>query len=168
MHLQNEFRVSFIFLGIIAQPLKLNSFCLGKCVNNVAVTLNRINLFSTNIRSIALSKNSKAYNMEPVRIKQTVPRARSFREEGYNNRRVFLRSYPLHWGGEDSKSRELEKTAPKGTNDAKEPLKKIITSIFNWGEERVFIFRRYKNKIIVYVISCLPAGFKPPAMISAR
>lgn len=125
-------------------------------------------MFSTSIRSIALFKNSKAYSMESVRVKHTVPRARSFREEGYNNRRIFLRSYPLHWGGEDSKSKEMERTAPKGTNEKKKPLKKIIISIFNWGEERVLIFRRYKNKIIVYVISCLPVGFKPPAMISAR
>ncbi|KAK1377341.1 hypothetical protein POM88_033534 [Heracleum sosnowskyi] len=106
--------------------------------------------------------------MELIRIKQTVPRAGSFREEGYVNRRIFLRSYPLHWGGEDDKSKELEKPAPKGTNEAKKPLKKIIISIFNWGEERVLIFRRCKKKIIVYAISCLPVGFKPPAMISAR
>ncbi|WOG88682.1 hypothetical protein DCAR_0207917 [Daucus carota subsp. sativus] len=114
-----------------------------------------------------LLKNLFIYSMEAIRIKQTVPRARSFREEGYTNRRIFLRSYPLHWGGDD-RSKELEKTAPEGANEAKKHLKKIIISIFNWGEERVIIFRRYKNKIVVYVISCLPAGFKPPAMISAR
>lgn len=106
--------------------------------------------------------------MEPIRVKQTLPRARSFREEGYKNRRIFLRSYPLHWGGEDDKSKELEKTAPEGTNEAKKLMKKMIISIFHWGEERVLIFRRYKNKIIVHVISCLPVGLKPPAMISAR
>ncbi|KAK2969280.1 hypothetical protein RJ640_030821 [Escallonia rubra] len=33
-------------------------------------------------------------------------RTRSFRNEDYNNRRVFLRSYPLQWGGEDEESKE--------------------------------------------------------------
>ncbi|KAL1828672.1 hypothetical protein ACET3Z_007084 [Daucus carota] len=87
-----------------------------------------------------LLKNLFIYSMEAIRIKQTVPRARSFREEGYTNRRIFLRSYPLHWGGDD-RSKELEKTAPEGANEAKKHLKKIIISIFNWGEERVIIFR---------------------------
>ncbi|KAK1403206.1 hypothetical protein POM88_002811 [Heracleum sosnowskyi] len=109
--------------------------------------------------------------MEPVGLKNTVPRARSFRQEDYGTRRTFLRSYPLHWGGEDNVSKELEKTMPnvtKGSDEAKKPLKKIIVSIFNWGEKRIIIFRRYKNKFTVCVISCLPAGFRPPAMISAR
>ncbi|KAL8156950.1 hypothetical protein AgCh_001887 [Apium graveolens] len=109
--------------------------------------------------------------MEPVGLKKTVPRVRSFRQEDYGTRRTFLRSYPLHWGGEDSISKELEKTTPnvtRGSHEVKEPLKKIIVSIFNWGEKRIVIFRRYKDKFTVCVISCLPAGFRPPAMISAR
>lgn len=105
--------------------------------------------------------------MEPTGLKKIVnPRARSFRQEDYGTRRTFLRSYPLHWGEEDYIiSKQLEKTTP---DEGKKPLKKMIITIFNWGEKRVLIFRRYKNKVTVCVVSCFPVGFRPPAMISAR
>ena len=38
-------------------------------------------------------------------------RARSFRYEDYNTRRVFLRSYPLHWGTESEAEESVEATA---------------------------------------------------------
>ncbi|KAA8528987.1 hypothetical protein F0562_033525 [Nyssa sinensis] len=93
-------------------------------------------------------------------------KARSFRHEDYNNRRVFLRSYPLHWGGEDEGNKEETVEVTK-SGDGKKPLKKIIISILQWGEGRVFLFRRFKNKVVFYVVACLPVGFKPPrALIS--
>lgn len=109
--------------------------------------------------------------MEPIGSRKNVPRARSFRQEDYGTRRTFLRSYPLHWGGDDNISKELEKpvhNVTKVSDEAEKPLKKIIPSIFNWGGKTILICRRYKNKVTVRVISCLPVGFRPPAMISAR
>ncbi|KAK3040835.1 hypothetical protein RJ639_029179 [Escallonia herrerae] len=131
-------------------------------------------------------------------------RTRSFRNEDYNNRRVFLRSYPLQWGGEDEESKEdtagvttkgvdrkepTKKTtrsafrlgggerkeeaggAAKGgdarerimnkilslfhlreededgkAGEGKKPIKKIILLVFEWGEGRVLIFKRFKHK----------------------
>lgn len=35
-------------------------------------------------------------------------RAKSFRYEDYNTRRVFLRSYPLHWGTESEAEESVE------------------------------------------------------------
>ena len=37
-------------------------------------------------------------------------RARSFRNEDYNKRRVFLRSYPLDWGETDDESKDEGQT----------------------------------------------------------
>ncbi|KAE8698920.1 hypothetical protein F3Y22_tig00110597pilonHSYRG01086 [Hibiscus syriacus] len=50
-------------------------------------------------------------------------RIRSFRYEDYNNRRVFLRSYPLR-SGED----EETVTVTEGSSTGKKPMKKIILS----------------------------------------
>lgn len=105
--------------------------------------------------------------MESTGLEENDPRARSFRYEDYNNRRIFLRSYPLQWGGEDEKSKdETVRVTKRGK--AKKPLKTIILSVFHWGEERTLIFTRFKHKVTFYVLACLPVGFKPPtAMISA-
>ena len=95
-------------------------------------------------------------------------RTRSFRNEDYNNRRAFLRSYPLYGGGdqdEDVKA-ESEKAAANETT-SKKPMKKIILSVFHWGGERVLVLRRFKHKVTFYVVTCLPVGLKAPtALIS--
>ncbi|KAK4418658.1 hypothetical protein Salat_2278600 [Sesamum alatum] len=105
-------------------------------------------------------------------------RARSFRYEDYNTRRVFLRSYPLHWGpdSEAEQSREAaaaaedRKDEPAATAaNGKKPIKKIILAVIQWGEERVLVFRKFKHKITIYVVNCMPVNFKPPtALISAK
>ncbi|XWS69223.1 hypothetical protein CRYUN_Cryun04dG0160900 [Craigia yunnanensis] len=82
-------------------------------------------------------------------------RSGSFRYEDYNNRRVFLRSYPLHWG-ED----EETVTVTKKNITGKKPIKKIIQSAFHWSGEKVVILRRFKDMLTVYVISCIPIRFK--------
>lgn len=97
-------------------------------------------------------------------------RAISFRYEGNSNRRTFLRSYPLHWGGEDENKQEEEQEEERGKvtegGETSKPLKKIVISVFNWGEERTLFIRRFKHKLILSVIACLPVGFRPPtAMI---
>ncbi|WRX14897.1 hypothetical protein QQP08_007384 [Theobroma cacao] len=81
-------------------------------------------------------------------------RPRSFRYEDYNNRRVFLRSYPLHWG-EDEENNEDTVTATKGSS-GKKPIKKIILPVFHWSAEKVVILRRFKHKLTVYVTACIP------------
>lgn len=60
-------------------------------------------------------------------------RARSFRYEDYNNRRVFLRSYPLHWGGEGDEESENHENPQfeKEENEKKKLVKKLFVSIFS-------------------------------------
>lgn len=109
-------------------------------------------------------------------------RTRSFRDEDYNNRRVFLRSYPLDWelGGGDQNDKEAggdastdEMRRSKRSNKdcssrSKKPLRKIILALYHWGGGKVLVLRRFKHKLTIYVISCIPVGFKPPtALISA-
>ncbi|XAR48168.1 hypothetical protein NMG60_11030900, partial [Bertholletia excelsa] len=101
------------------------------------------------------------------------PENKSFRDEDYSNRRVFLRSYPLHWGGgEEEEGTNEEETAEtsKGGGEKqkkkKKPIKKLMVSVFQWGERRVLVFRKLKHKVAIYVIACLPAvGFKPPTVL---
>lgn len=104
-------------------------------------------------------------------------RTRSFRDEDYNNRRAFLRSYPLNWelgegddhhqNEEGSKSKSNTSNECRNNSSRKKPIKKIILSVFHWGGEKVLVLRRFKHKVTIYVISCIPLGFKPPpALIS--
>ncbi|KAF8399929.1 hypothetical protein HHK36_015800 [Tetracentron sinense] len=97
-------------------------------------------------------------------------RSRSFRYEDYNNRRVFLRSYPLHWGeeGEGQGEGEEEKedkvsTVSKG-GEGKKSVKKIFLSVFHWGGGKVLVLRKFKHKIAFYLVACHPFGFKPPTV----
>ncbi|PIN09800.1 hypothetical protein CDL12_17613 [Handroanthus impetiginosus] len=104
-------------------------------------------------------------------------RARSFRYEDYNTRRVFLRSYPLHWGSESEveesieaaeKSKEEPVKVMNRTN-GKKPIRKMILAVVHWGEERILVFRRFKHKITIYVVNCVPVHFKvPTALISVK
>ncbi|KAG6766305.1 hypothetical protein POTOM_030380 [Populus tomentosa] len=52
-------------------------------------------------------------------------RARSFLYEEYNNRRVFLKSYPLHCGDEEQNTRQplkrCQRQCPYGPNSAEIP-----------------------------------------------
>ncbi|KAK4411366.1 hypothetical protein Sango_0209600 [Sesamum angolense] len=102
-------------------------------------------------------------------------RARSFRYEDYNTRRVFLRSYPLHWGPDSQveESREAaaedRKVEPAKAANGKKPIKMMILAVIQWGEERVLVFRKFNHKIMIYVVNCVPVNFKPPtALISAK
>ena len=99
-------------------------------------------------------------------------RTRSFRFEDSNNRRVFLRSYPLQWGEEEEQQQQQgtdEKTVKVNTRDnEKKPIKKIILSVFHWGEGKFLVLRRFNSKLTVYVIACVPISFKRhTALISA-
>ncbi|KAL4280179.1 hypothetical protein GQ457_03G000120 [Hibiscus cannabinus] len=89
-------------------------------------------------------------------------RSRSFRNEDYNNRRAFLRSYPLQWGEEEEEDEEETETvtATQGPGTGKKPMKKIVQSIYHWSGEKAVILRRFKDKLSVYVVACLPIRFK--------
>ncbi|KAL1549880.1 hypothetical protein AAHA92_17912 [Salvia divinorum] len=92
-------------------------------------------------------------------------RAKSFRDEDYNTRRVFLRSYPLHWGteseGEESTEAAIKRSKEEPAKvsqrkNGKKPMKKIVLAVVHWGEERILVFRRFKHKITIYVVNCVP------------
>lgn len=97
-------------------------------------------------------------------------RARSFRYEDYDTRRVFLRSYPLHWGGDEESINYEDMQFEKEENENKKHMKKLFVSVFNWGEDKVFVLRRFKHKVSIYMIACFPVHLikAPRAMISAR
>lgn len=112
-------------------------------------------------------------------LKETVERGnglrtRSFRYEDYNNRRVFLRSYPLQWGGGDEQEEEEvrnegkeeeesnKKVTNKENNGKKKLIQKMMVSVIHWGGGKVLILRRFKNKLTIYFIACVSLGFKPP------
>ena len=123
--------------------------------------------------------------MDYEAIKGNRMRTRSFRGENYNNRRAFLRSYPLHWG-EDEYSKEDTARVADNSNQKKDeynkeetvtvedqsgpkkPKKKIFLSVFYWGGKKILLFTRLKHQLEIYVIACIPNGFKKPtALISA-
>ncbi|KAG2706657.1 hypothetical protein I3760_05G114000 [Carya illinoinensis] len=94
-------------------------------------------------------------------------RTRNFRKENYNTRRVFLRSYPLQWGGDDEYNKEDVGRVANGSNQTR-PMKKIILSVFHWGGDKVLFLKKFKCKLVVYVIACFRACIKTPtALISA-
>ncbi|KAL4573841.1 hypothetical protein LXL04_020661 [Taraxacum kok-saghyz] len=105
-------------------------------------------------------------------------RTRSFRNEDYNNRRVFLRSYPLHFNNdEDHQEQEtyviVDATSADGDDykkqkktmkmkKKKEAMKKIMVTIIEWGGGRGVVFRNFKHKVSFYVVACFPLVFKQP------
>lgn len=98
-------------------------------------------------------------------------RTKSFREEDYNNRRVFLRSYPLRWGGEDEgKDEEIKVVSTESNSNRKKKLiKKMIVSVIHWSGGKVLVLRRFKHKFTIHVIACIALSFKrPTALICAR
>lgn len=48
------------------------------------------------------------------------------------------------------------------------PVKKIILTVLHCGGDKVLFFRRFKHKLALYAIACVPAGLKTPnALLSA-
>lgn len=62
----------------------------------------------------------------------------SFRTKDYNNRRVFLRSYPLHWGDEvENDESEYFWPGEKQHKNQKyniKPMKKLMVAEIEWSE----------------------------------
>nr|XP_043613871.1 uncharacterized protein LOC122585813 [Erigeron canadensis] len=120
-------------------------------------------------------------------------RTRSFRNEDYNTRRVFLRSYPLFDHDDNNNDTQASATIdsdryfnrgisgdfvngddPKkekkkmNMKKKKEAVKRIVVTIVEWGGGRVVVLRRFKHKVSFYVVACFPIVFKSPkALISA-
>lgn len=121
--------------------------------------------------------------MDYEAIKGNRMRTRSFRGENYNNRRAFLRSYPLHWGEDEYSKEDTARVADNGNqkkdecnkeetvedqSDQKKPRKKIFLSVFYWGGKKILLFGRLKHQLEIYVIACIPNGVKKPtSLISA-
>lgn len=138
-------------------------------------------MFGNNYKSRAEPTHNKKITI----MEEDGVRARSFRYEDYNTRRAFLRSYPLHWGqdSEAEESKEVggsnttgksyyKKEPSKGTarrTNGKKPIAKIVFAVIQWSEERAVVFKRFKHKITVYVVSCVPMSLKAPtALISVK
>lgn len=131
----------------------------------------QLSLFLLYICRLFPSLRNYSQTMENQGVEENVMRTRSFRYEDYNNRRVFLRSYPLHWGGESEESNEEEavKVTSNKSFEKKKPIKQIILSVFHWGGGKVLVLRRFKHKFTIYIIACVSVGFKSPtALISAK
>ena len=102
-------------------------------------------------------------------------RSRSFRNEDYNIRRVFLRSYPLQWGGEEEEegneghvAKEDNMMNYSNSNTKKKTIEKIIQAMIHWGNGKVLVLKRVKTRVTIYVVACIPIAFKPStALISA-
>ncbi|PWA81303.1 hypothetical protein CTI12_AA188790 [Artemisia annua] len=122
-------------------------------------------------------------------------RTRSFRDEDYTTRRLFLRSYPLHFGNDEDDQEaqthgatiDNDKASKRTTGEfahgddhkketkmmkikkKKEAMKRIMVTIVEWGGGRVVVLKRFKHKVSFYVVACFPIVFKPSkALISAR
>lgn len=82
----------------------------------------------------------------------------SFRYEDYNNRRAFLRSYPLHWGEDEDNQETVAVTKENIT--AKKPTKKIILAACHWSGEKVVVLRRFKHRLTAYIMACISIHYK--------
>lgn len=90
-------------------------------------------------------------------------RVRSFRYEDYNNRRAFLRSYPLNWEGEEEEEEEVVvKSSKVGKRGV---VKGIFLSAFQWSGGKVLLLRKIKHKVAFYLVACHPFGFKPTSSL---
>ncbi|KAJ6430304.1 hypothetical protein OIU84_021663 [Salix udensis] len=73
-------------------------------------------------------------------------RSLRFEFEGYNNRRVFLRSYPLHFGAEDENTNE-EMVGTTNKDTEKKPIRRMFLVVVQWGEGKVLVLRKFKHKL---------------------
>ncbi|OAY73858.1 hypothetical protein ACMD2_10132 [Ananas comosus] len=94
-------------------------------------------------------------------------KTRSFRYEDYNNRRAFLRSYPLQWEDEEEEEEEGEEAAVSSSSKSKAPLlaKTRLVAVFRWGEGKLLLLRRLKKKVAFYLVACHPFRFKSSAKL---
>ncbi|GFP87843.1 hypothetical protein PHJA_000928000 [Phtheirospermum japonicum] len=88
-------------------------------------------------------------------------RARSFRDEDYDTRRVFLRSYPLHWDPQSETEESFDRECGK-----KEPVR--VANRTNGRKivnKTILVFRRVKRKITIFIVNCVPVSLKAPTAL---
>ncbi|KAI8526876.1 hypothetical protein RHMOL_Rhmol12G0032400 [Rhododendron molle] len=116
-----------------------------------------------NKKNQKLSSTPDVQSMETEAREERYVRSRSFRDEDYSSsRRVFLYSYPLQWGGENADYEEYKEVTEICSygGDGKKHMKKPIVSLLRW-KGKALVLRRFKHKLRVYIIACLPVRFKP-------
>ncbi|KAF3788903.1 hypothetical protein EJ110_NYTH05868 [Nymphaea thermarum] len=82
-------------------------------------------------------------------------RARSFRYEDYNKRRVFLRSYPLYWEEEEEAAVGVQKPVVGSQEKVKRSMKERVLVVFQWGG-RLLLLRKLRHKVAYYLVACRP------------
>ncbi|KAH7689471.1 hypothetical protein IHE45_03G100400 [Dioscorea alata] len=99
-----------------------------------------------------------------VMEEEGVTKPKSFKDEEYCNRRVFLRSYPLQWEEnqvleaeqEEEQEEEEEGEVPHSSSS----LKGKLIALIHWNEGKLLLLRRIKNKMTFYLVSCYSFAFK--------
>ena len=109
--------------------------------------------------------------MESALFEDKDPRERSFRNEDYSVRRVFLRSYPLQWRGGEEEEEEINEKI-KGERRVRMSrggrVKKMIMAVVNCGDDRNLVFSRFKDKINFYLVACFHVSFKTSTPLISR
>ncbi|KAF9605367.1 hypothetical protein IFM89_016920 [Coptis chinensis] len=93
-------------------------------------------------------------------MEETEARSRSFRDEDYNNRRVFLRSYPLQWEGTGDFEGDEKLVRVSKATKGKRKAKKILVCLFHWGGGKVLVLKKLQHKVGFYLVACHPFGFE--------
>ncbi|KAL9364145.1 hypothetical protein Peur_042018 [Populus x canadensis] len=106
----------------------------------------------------------KVLILRKFKDKLQVTKTRSHRFEDYNNRGVFLRSYPLPFGAEDEKPND-EKVSATNKDTERKPIRMMFLAVIHWGEGKVLILRKFKHKLQLYIIACMPISFNPPTAL---
>ncbi|KAL8106440.1 hypothetical protein AgCh_029996 [Apium graveolens] len=110
--------------------------------------------------------------MDSTLSEEKDPRERSFRNEDYNIRRVFLRSYPLQWGGDDDEERKNEESESESSSRVRisraGKVKKMILAVVRCGEDRNLVLSRFKDKINFYLVACFRVSFKTSTPLISR
>lgn len=70
-------------------------------------------------------------SMDCKDMEENGAKTRSLRFDGYNNRRVFLRSYPLHFGAEDENTNE-EMVGTTNKDTEKKPIRRMFLVVVQW------------------------------------
>ncbi|KAL0914711.1 hypothetical protein M5K25_015082 [Dendrobium thyrsiflorum] len=98
---------------------------------------------------------------------------KSFRDEDMETRRIFLRSYPLRWdeeeeeegGGEEEEEGESPQEQVVSSKKQryfkfKSLMKRNAITVLHWGEGKLLLLKKMKNKVAFYLVACHPFGFK--------
>ncbi|KAL3582648.1 hypothetical protein D5086_016980 [Populus alba] len=109
----------------------------------------------------------KVLILRKFKDKLQVTKTRSLRFEDNNNRRVFLRSYPLPFGAEDEKTND-EKVSATNKDTEKKPIRRMFLAVIHWGEGKVLILRKFKHKLQVKSLSPIPSYCSRQGIMSTK